>query len=391
MLPASGFVMKKLLVLVLVIAAVGALAWYVTREAPVAVRLAAVERGPVRATVSNTRVGTVEACRRARMSPAAAGQVSVLNVHEGDRVAAGDVLLEIWNGDRKAELRLAEVEVSTARLRAEEACATAKGAKREADRLARLREKKLIAEETADEAQTLADARRAACEGAVAATRVAAARIEVARQALERTVLRAPFAGVVAEVDAKLGEYLTPSPPGIPTLPAIDLIDPACIYVSAPIDEVDAPQIGAGMPACVSLDAFPDKRCGAHVRRIAPYVLDREKQARTVEVEVEFGDPEDAEALLPGYSADIEILVEAREDTLRVPTEAVLGGDSVLVLEAGTGRLAARTIETGLSNWEYTEVLAGLEPDEQVVVSTGRAGVADGAAAVPEAGEEGAP
>lgn len=376
--------MKKLVVLLIVLAGAAAGAWYATREAPVAVRLVPVERGSVRATVSNTRVGTVEACRRARMSPAAAGQVSLLNVREGDHVDTGDVLLEIWNGDRKAELRLAEVDVTATRLRAVEACATAKGAKREADRLARLRQNKLIAEETADEAATVAESRQAACEAALASTRVAAARIEVARQALERTVLRAPFAGVVAEVDAKLGEYLTPSPPGIPTLPAVDLIDPDCIYVSAPIDEVDAPQIGAGMPACVSLDAFPDKRCGAHVRRIAPYVLDREKQARTVEVEVEFGETADSANLLPGYSADIEILVEAREDTLRVPTEAVIGGATVLLYDADAGVLAERAIETGLSNWEYTEITAGLEAGERVVVSTGRAGVADGAAAVPE-------
>ncbi len=372
-------------VFILIVAALAAgTGWYFTREKPIAVRLAPVERGTVRATVANTRVGTVEACRRAKLSPAAAGQVATLWVSEGDRVEAGSVLLEIWNEDRKADVRLAETEVTAARSRVEEVCTTAAGAKRESNRLAQMRKNKLVAEEVADDAATVAKSRKAACEGARASMRVGTARIKVAREALERTVLRAPFGGVVAEVDAKLGEYLTPSPPGIATLPAIDLIEPGCIYISAPIDEVDAPQIETGMSACVSLDAFPDKRCSARVRRIAPYVLDREKQARTVEVEVEFTDLAEVERLLPGYSADIEILIEARDGVLHIPTEAVIDGEKVLVFDPVTGMLAEREIAVGLSNWEFTEVRSGLEAGERVVVSTSRAGVAAGALAAPE-------
>ena len=376
--------MKSMVTLLVFLALAAGAVWYFTREKPVAVRLAVVEQGTVRATVSNTRAGTVEACRRAKMSPAAAGQVAALKVREGDSVARGDVLLEIWNEDRKAELRLAETEAVAARARAREACATAAGAKRESDRVAKLRKNQLIAEEVADDAATVAESRQAACEAAHASRQVSAARIEVASELLERTVLRAPFDGIVAEVDAKLGEYLTPSPPGIATLPAIDLIDPACIYVSAPIDEVDAPQIDTGMSVCVTLDAFPDKRCGTRVRRIAPYVLDREKQARTVEVEVEFADPEATHQLLPGYSADIEILIEARDDVLRIPTEAVLDESKVLVFNPASDQLEERSFTAGLSNWEFTEVQSGLELGERVVISTGRVGVQAGALAAPE-------
>ena len=162
----------------------------------------------------------------------------------------------------------------------------------------------------------------------------------------------------------------------------------SCMYVSAPIDEVDAPQIEVGMPACVSLDAFPDKRCGAYVRRIAPYVLDREKQARTVEVEVEFRGPDDLKGLLPGYSADIEVLIKAREDVVRVPTEAVLHDNHVLVYDPATGRLDDREFTRGLSNWEFTEVKDGLQPGEQVVISLGREGVKAGVLARPDDGND---
>jgi HlyD family secretion protein len=318
------------------------------------------------------------------MSPSAPGQVAAINVREGGLVLKGDVLLEIWNEDRKAELRLAEAEASAAHLRAKEVCTTAAGAKREAERLQKLRERKLIAEEAVDSAVTEAESRRAACEAGLATTRVSAAKIAVAREALERTLLRAPFDGVIAEIDVRLGEYLTPSPPGIATLPAIDLINPECIYISAPIDEVDAPVIKVGMSTCVSLDAFPERRCNAVVRRIAPYVLDLEKQARTVEVEVEIQQSSEVTGLLPGYSADIEILIESADDVLRVPTEALLDGNQVLIFDPATSRLSMRNVHVVIANWEFSEVTNGISIGDRVVLSTGRAGVDAGALVIAE-------
>ncbi len=370
--------MRYLIIAVLAVA-LGTAAWWLSRPKPIAVALHAVERGVVRATVSNTRVGTVEACRRARMSPSAAGQVAQLPVEEGDEVQTGQVLLEIWNDDLRARLRHVEAEIVAAGRRVEEACAQADGARREAERLRKMSRQRLVSEDALDVAETKAAATRAACEASRAAVGVSRESRQVVAEEIERTRLRAPFAGVVAEINAKLGEFITPSPTGIPTLPAVDLIDMSCLYVSAPIDEVDAPQIAVGMPACVSLDAFHDKRCGAVVRRIAPYVLDREKQARTVEVEVEFTQAEDLKGLLPGYSADIEVLVEERPDVVRIPTEAVVKGNHVFVLEDGVLKL--REFERGLANWEYTEVKSGLDAGTRIVLSVGRDGVKEGAAA----------
>lgn len=374
----------RLLVIALLIGALGTAGWYFTRPQPIPVVLYTVDRGRVESTVSNTRVGTVKACRRAYLAPMAAGQVARLPVKEGDRVLPGTVLLEIWNEDLAAQVALAQAETVTAQERAKEACTSAAGAQREAARLQRLVKDRMVSVDNADVAETQAEAKRAACDAATASIRTAAAQTEVARAALDRTTVRAPFAGTIAEVNAELGGYVTPSPPGIPTLPAIDLLDVSCLYVSAPIDEVDAPQIRVGMPACVSLDAFSGKRCNGTVRRVAPYVLDTEKQARTVEIEVELNDPDDLAELLPGYSADIEVLLDAHDDVLRVPTEAVLDGDRVLVYDAATGTLVARALERGIANWSYTEVISGLAAGDRIVVSVGRAGVEAGAMVTPE-------
>jgi HlyD family secretion protein len=187
----------------------------------------------------------------------------------------------------------------------------------------------------------------------------------------------APFDGTVAEINAELGEYVTPSPPGIQTLPPIDLMDITCLYVSAPIDEVDAPQIKTGMKACVTLDAFSEKRCSGTVSRIAPYVLEKEKQARTVEVEVMLTEQKDLMELLPGYSADIEVLISSKPDAVRIPAESVQENQVLLVNKHS--QLELRNIEIGLSNWNTAEVISGLSVGDKIVKSVGEEGVVVGA------------
>jgi HlyD family secretion protein len=357
--------------------------WYWTRPQPVAVIVRPVASGPVETTVANTRAGTLKACRRAKLSPPSGGQVSELRVNAGDTVKAGQLLLQLWNEDLRAQLRLAESELAASRARSEESCLNADMAKREADRLRPLRRQNLVSTERLDQAETEALARAAACRAIRGNEAVRTAQVAVAQAALDRTLLRAPFAGIVAEVTGELGEVVTPSPPGIATPPAVDLIDCSCIYVSAPIDEVDAPAIRAGMPARISLDAFASQTFPGTVRRIAPYVLDVEKQSRTVEVEVSFQNVDRCGQLLPGYSADIEVLLDSRPEALRLPSEAVLEGNRVLLL--GTdGRLEERHFQAGLRNWNYTEVQSGLRAGERVVTSVDRAGVKAGVAAVAE-------
>ncbi len=374
-----------LLALAVLLAAGGI--WYLTRPEPVAVPVATVDRGTVEETVANTRAGTVEAQRRSKLAPDISGRVTRLPVSEGDRVEEGDILLELWNDDRRANLGLSKAQTQAAEARGEQACAKADAAAREAERQLRLEKKGMTSEEAVDRAVTERESTAAGCRAARAEARVAEARVKAARAHLERTILRAPFAGTVAEVSAELGEIVTPSPPGIPTPPAVDLIDPGGPHVSAPIDEVDAPAVRVGMPARIHLDAYPDRTFPGRVSRIAPYVLDIEKQARTVDVEVAFDNPASVKGLMPGYSADAEIILDRREGVLRVPTEAVTEGE-VLVL-GRDGRLRPQAIETGLSNWELTEVTAGLEAGAEVVLTPNREGVEAGEPAVRETSGEG--
>ena len=377
----GAFALRFALVLA-VLAGIGAAAWYLTRPKPVTVVVAPVESGRVENTVANTRAGSVMACRRAKLAPPAGGRIERLNVTEGDRVRPGQVLLTLWHDDLTARERVSREQLKTAKAHVRETCELAEAAVRDARRARDLRARNFVSQEAVERTDAQAAAKQAGCDSAGAQVAEAEARIQASRADTDRTVLRAPFAGIVAEVNGEVGEYLTPSPPGIPTLPAVDLIDDSCIYVSAPIDEVDAAQLKVGMSGRVTLDAYRGQHFAGRVRRLAPYVLAVEKQARTVEVEVEFERPGDAKHLLIGYSADIEIVVTGRDKVLRIPTPALMPGNRVLIL--GSGTLEERKLETGLANWEFTEVKAGLARGDQVVTSLERDGVKVGVLAVAE-------
>jgi len=375
--------LKRLAIAVVIALVAGWGLWKATRPKPVAVLVATASVGRVETTVANTRAGSITACRRAKLAPPAGGRIAKLPVKEGMRVRRGDLLVELWNEDLSARERVAREQLATSKAHEREACQLAEIAASEAKRSRELRAQNFTSEQLAERAESDAKARMAACESARAQVGEAEARIEAAKADTSRTVLRAPFAGVVAEVNGEVGEYLTPSPPGIPTLPAVDLIDDSCLYVSAPIDEVDGAKLKVGMSGRITLDAYRGRSFRGHIRRIAPYVLALEKQARTVEVEVEFDDPVEARHLLVGYSADIEIMIEGRDGVTRIPTSALMPGNRVLVL-GQEGTLEERHIEIGLSNWEYTEVRSGLVRGERVVTSLDREGVKAEARAVVE-------
>ena len=369
---------RRSLIALVVIALVAAAFWWIGRPKPISVAIREIDRGKVESSIANTRAGTVDACQRTKLSTIMGGRIEVLAVKEGDRVQKGQLLMKLWNDDQQAQSTLALAQVVTARQRVTEACAQAANAEREAVRQSSLREKGFVSGSKEESARTEAQARRASCNAAKADVAQFEAKVAATRVEQGRTVLYAPFDGTIAKIVGEVGEYSTPSPPGVQTPPAIDLIDDSCLYITAPMDEVDAPKISAGQPVRISLDALPKQSFAGKVKRVAPYVSAVEKQARTVDIEATFDHPEAPGKLLVGYSADVEVILNVRDDVVRVPTSALLEGGRVLVA-AADGKLEERTIKTGLANWEFTEVLDGLTAGDKVVTSLERAGVKSGA------------
>ncbi|MFM4835411.1 efflux RND transporter periplasmic adaptor subunit [Aeromonas veronii] len=351
------------------VVAAAAVAWW-WRPQPTPIRLAEVGRGDVLVTVVNTRAGTIKSCQRAGLSLPGGGVVEQIAVKAGERVARGDLLLTLWSDDIRADLARARAQQALGKTQREERCSEASYYEREANRLATLLAKNLTSRTLAEQAQNLADTRRYVCQASRLQERVDEAQVAQVEARLSERRLLAPFAGVVAEVNSKLGEYMTPSPPGVAMPPVIDLIDDRCLYVSAPIDEVDAARLKVGQQARVLLDAMPGRDFAASVTRIAPYVKELEKQARTVEVEATLTALPTDVPLLIGYSADLEVEVTRTTDVLRVAASSRADDGSVLRLEGD--KLVRVVPRWGVENWNWIEVAEGLAAGDRLAAQPGQ-------------------
>jgi len=338
---------------------------------PIPVRTTSVTRGTIDSTVTNSKAGTIRARQRAHLSTEIGGRIVEITHREGDVVAQGELLLLLNDSTLRAQENQALEAIRAADAHYQEMCITRDKARREYDRKRQLAAQNIVSEDLLDQLQHVYQAASAGCDAADAERQQVRASRAGAAADLDKVSIYAPFAGVIAEVDAEVGEWVTPSAAGI-----IDLINRESLYVSAPMDEIDSGRIELGLPVRVAVDSRPDETFLGKVTRVAPYVLDIEAQNRTVEIEVELDDLEISSSLLPGTSVDVEVILQTREDAPRIPTSALFQNNQVLVVEGD--ELVEREVETGLRNWDYVEIVGGLNEGEVVVTSLDRAEVEAG-------------
>jgi HlyD family secretion protein len=338
---------------------------------PIPVQTTTVARGIIDSTVTNSKAGTIRARQRAHLSTEIGGRIVEIPHREGDVVTQGELLLLLNDSTLRAQETQAIESIRASDAHYQEMCITRDQARREYARKRQLAAQNIVSEDLLDQLQHVYQAAKAACDAADAERQKVRASRAGAAANLDKVSIYAPFAGVIAEVDAEVGEWVTPSAAGV-----IDLINRESLYISAPMDEIDSGRIGLGFPVRVTVDSRPGETFLGKVTRVAPYVLDIEAQNRTVEIEVELDDPEVASSLLPGTSADVEVILQTLKDAPRIPTTALFQNNRVLVVEDDV--LVEREIETGLRNWDYVEIVAGLEEGEVVVTSLDRAEVEAG-------------
>lgn len=349
----------------------------VLRPKPVPVTVYRVGSGRVEDSVVNSRAGTVQSRLRSEISPGIPGLVVEIPARKGARVKKGDVLLRLNDVEHKAQVELAQRSLEAARALAEQARLEAENADRQWKRAQDLARNQVVSETAFDMDHTRALTTQAALLAAKARIQEAEASLAVAGATLEKTVITAPFDGVVLDVTTEVGEWITPAPPGVPLPPVLDLIDPEALYVSAPIDEADVARIKVGLPVRITLDAFRGQSFKGKLTYVSSFVETRQEQNRTLRVEAVFDEAQLPSNLLPGLSADIEVILDERENVLRIPTYALLENSQVLVVNQG--HLVERKVVTGLHNWSFTELKSGLSSGELVVVSLDRPEVKAGA------------
>lgn len=369
--------LKPLLIVALVAGVVVLVRLTLLRPKLVPVTVHRVEMGRVEDTVVNSRAGTVQSRRRSEISPGIPGLVVEIPARKGVRVKRGDVLIRLNDHEYKAQSELARRSLDAARAIADQAQLESDHASRQWKRTEGLVREQVVSETVMDVDRTRSLTTQTALAAAQARIQEAQAALEVVNATLEKTVITAPFDGVVLDVTTEVGEWISPSPPGVPIPPVLDLIDPEALYLSAPIDEADVARLRTELPVRITLDAFRGKSFKGKLTYISSFVETRLEQNRTLRVEGEFEETELPPNLLPGLSADLEIILDARDSVLRIPTYALLENNRVFAVE--NGRLVEKKVTTGLHNWSYTEITSGLSVGESIVVSLDRPEVMAGA------------
>lgn len=299
-----------------------------------------IRKAPLTRTLALT--GAVEAGRIAQLASPAEGPVLGVRVREGDRVTRGQVLLDLGRTEGATAL------VTSLR----------EDLKKEEDNLARTR--------------------RLVGIGALAGEQLDSAAANVARmraqliKAQETTgdyAVRAPWAGVVAKLKVRDGDFVAPR------APLAELYDPNSLLVRLAIPEQNVAGVTHGMKAMVELDAYPGRRFAAGVTGLYPY-LDPRTRTRTAEITLA-----DAPLLLPGMFARVELVQETLADAMTVPTYSLVtapgGGFTAFVVK--DGQAVRHQVETGIEVDGRVRIVAGLEEGDRLIVA-GQETLKDGAA-----------
>jgi HlyD family secretion protein len=341
------------------------------RPQPVEVRVVRIERGLVEETVTSTKAGSIRSRQLSPVSVDIAGTITHIHTRQGTRVKKGEHLVSIDRRDADAALAGAERELAVLEAYVGEARAKRDDALRERERYRDLRRTDSASQFQLDQTETSAEMASAAADAALARSQAQRATVERARISADKCDLHAPFDGIVAELYVEVGEW------ALPGKVVMKILDPDRLYVRAELDEVDLAGVRVGLPARVTLDPYRDKRLTGKVVRVAPYVSEVQEQNRTLEIEVELESGIAGLDLKHGTSADVELILRDVKDVLRVPSQALLEGNRVLVATPD-GVARAVPLRLGMKNWEYAQVLGGLSGGEQVIVSLESEKVKDG-------------
>lgn len=283
--------------------------------------------GSVESTVTTINSGTVEAQFQAALAFGTVGRIAKIYVTLGSKVNAGSLIAELENADLKAIYKETEKEL----VRAEE-----------------LFKNGLVSISNLD------SAKRAR---------------EVSRLNYEKTVMKAPFAGLITAMDLKPGEFYQSST-NASNKPAVQIIDLKKRIIKGEIDEVDLQKVAIGYLARVKIPAMKNQIFKAKVTNVVPFVSTAKDQDRTSQIELEIieANSNNNGVLIPvGASADVEIISEAKDNVKILPAVVFMGtGKTRNLFKIVKGKLVKQEVKLGLGNYERVEVLSGLTENDVV-------------------------
>jgi HlyD family secretion protein len=328
--------------------------------------------------------GYVTARRQATVSSKFTGRVTEVLIEEGMQVEEGQVLARLDDSNLQPALALAEAQMESARRGAAETEALLTEAQLNFERSQRLVEKQLASAAELDRARAQAKSLAAQLERKQADVEVAARQVDIYRQQVEDSIIRAPFAGVVVAKNAQPGEMISPvSAGGGFTRTGIGtIVDMASLEIEIDVNEAYINRVTPGQAVVATLDAYPNWKIPCHVIAIIPTA---DRQRATVEVRVGFDqlDPRilpDMGVKVAFQEAEPEPLGDEVPSGVSLPATGVRrdqGRDYVLVVR--DGRVERRAVAADPERAGSRLVTSGLAPGEVVVIE-GPSDLADGAA-----------
>ena len=275
-------------------------------------------KGVVETTVNTTNSGTVEAREQAELAFGTAGRISKIYVSTGSKVKAGDIIAELENADLKAVYNESVKDFGRSKA---------------------LFDSGLVSIANLDTSRRMT---------------------EVNRINLDKTIMRAPFDGMITTLNLKVGEFYQSSI-GISTEKkvAAQIIDLKKRIIKGEIDEVDLQKVAVGQLAKVKVPALKNKMISAKLTKVVPFVSTVKDQDRTSQIELEIIDDE---VLVPvGASADVEIITDKKDNAVILPTNILTGiGGNKSVFVVVDGKLVKRPVKLGVGNYERVEIVEGL-------------------------------
>jgi RND family efflux transporter MFP subunit len=360
----------RLIVIVVVLAAVAGL---IARNvmAPVEVETTTVSkayRSQSFALLNAT--GYVVAQRKAAVASKATGRLEWLGVREGSIVKANEVLARLESRDVVASMEQAAANIKVAQANLEQGEAELNEAERSFNRSRDLLAKNFVSQAAHDTAISRLEKARAVISGNRAAIAVAQANYRAAQVAVEQTLIRAPFDGVVLTKNANVGDVITPFSSALGSQAAVvTMADMATLEVEADVSESNLGKVKIDQPCEIQLDALPDARFRGRLLRMVPTV-DRAKA--TVMAKVRFAELDPR--ILPEMSAKVAFLSEEVPESERgariaaLPAAVVERDGKKVVFLIRDGRAVQTPIETGDKVGELLEIRSGVAAGDKLVL-----------------------
>jgi HlyD family secretion protein len=367
----------RLLMLILVAGAAMGAWWWATRERPLEVEVATVtERAAgAQASVLNAS-GYVTARRRATVSSKITGKVIEVNVEEGMAVREGQVLARLDDSTPRAMLALAGAQAEAARSALRENEVRLAEARLTLGRRAQLQRDGIVTQADVDQAQAEVDSIEARIAAARQQVAVAESQVALQQTELDNTVIRAPFSGVAISKDAQPGEMVSPvsAGGGFTRTGICTIVDMTSLEIEVDVNESYINRVAPRQGVTAVLDAYPDWRIPARVITTVP-TADRQKATVLVRIGFTELDPR----ILPDMGVKVTFLRDADEADADAPASRAVslvprgavrddnGQSYVFVVRQDT--VERRAVQTGGTDGDRLEVIAGLTAGERVVVA----------------------